>query len=93
MVVDEGAARAVVECGSSLLPVGIRSVQGTFAAGDVLDVRDADGFVIARGRAAAGSDELELACGRRQDDIARNHLLAALAGKPAIHRDELIVFA
>ena len=93
VVVDEGAARAVVECGSSLLPVGIRSVQGTFAAGDVLDVRDADGFVIARGRAAAGSDELELACGRRQDDIARNHLLAALAGKPAIHRDELIVFA
>ena len=93
VVVDEGAARAVVECGSSLLPVGIRSVQGTFAAGDVLDVRDADGFVIARGRAVAGSDELELACGRRQDDIARNHLLAALAGKPAIHRDELIVFA
>lgn len=93
VVVDEGAARAVVECGSSLLPVGIRSVQGKFAAGDVLDVRDADGFVIARGRAAAGSDELELACGRRQDDIARNHLLAALAGKPAIHRDELIVFA
>lgn len=93
VVVDEGAARAVVECGSSLLPVGIRSVRGTFAAGDVLDVRDADGFVIARGRAAAGSDELELACGRRQDDIARNHLLAALAGKPAIHRDELIVFA
>ena len=83
VVVDEGAARAVVECGSSLLPVGIRSVRGTFAAGDVLDVRDADGFVIARGRAAAGSDELELACGRRQDDIARNHLLAALAGKPA----------
>lgn len=91
--VDDGAARALVECGSSLLPVGITAVEGQFEAGDVLDVRDAGGFVLARGIAEAGSDELQLAAGRQQREIAGNHLLQALAGRPAIHRDNLIVFA
>lgn len=93
VTVDDGAAAAVVQRGSSLLPVGITAVEGLFSTGDVLDIRDRDGFVIARGRAEAGSDELELARGRRQDEIAGNHLLAALSGKPAIHRDQMIVFA
>ena len=93
VTVDDGAAAAVVQRGSSLLPVGITAVEGSFSTGDVLDIRDRDGFVIARGRAEAGSDELELARGRRQDEIAGNHLLAALSGKPAIHRDQMIVFA
>lgn len=91
--VDDGAARALVERGSSLLPVGITAVEGQFKAGDVLDVRDAGGFVLARGIAEAGSDELQLAAGRQQREIAGNHLLQALAGRPAIHRDNLIVFA
>ena len=91
--VDDGAARALVERGSSLLPVGITAVEGQFGAGDVLDVRDAGGFVLARGIAEAGSDELQLAAGRQQREIAGNHLLQALAGRPAIHRDNLIVFA
>ena len=93
VTVDDGAARALVERGSSLLPVGITAVEGHFEVGDVLDVRDAGGFVLARGIAEAGSDELQLAAGRQQREIAGNHLLQALAGRPAIHRDNLIVFA
>lgn len=93
ITVDDGAARALVERGSSLLAVGIRQVSGSFEAGDVLDVLDASGFVIARGRAQAGSEVLELAAGRRQEEIAANSLLSALGDRPAIHRDELIVFA
>ena len=93
VTVDAGAARALTERGGSLLPVGITAVDGDFSAGDVLDVRDPDGFVLARGIAEAGGDELELAAGRRQDEIAGNRLLRDLAGRPAIHRDNLIVFA
>ena len=93
VTVDDGAAAAVRERGSSLLPVGITAVEGSFGPGDVLDVRDAGGFVIARGIAEAGSDELELARGRRQEEIAGNRLLSALEGKPAVHRDNLVVFA
>ena len=87
------AARALVDGGGSLLSVGIKAVDGDFSAGDILDVRDADGFVLARGIAEADRDVLELAAGRRQEDIAGNRLLVALADKPAIHRDNLIVFA
>jgi len=93
VTVDAGAARALVDGGGSLLPVGIKAVDGDFSAGDILDVRDADGFVLARGIAEADRDVLELAAGRRQEDIAGNRLLVALADKPAIHRDNLIVFA
>ena len=93
LTVDEGAAHAVVENGSSLLPVGVISVEGDFATGDILDICDRAGFVLARGQAEAPSDELKLAAGRHQDEIAQNRLLAALAGKPAVHRDNMIVFA
>ena len=93
VTVDDGAAKALVSRGSSLLAVGIRQVDGEFAEGDVLDVCDPSGMVVARGIAEADSDVLELAAGRRQDQIASNRLLADLAEKPAIHRDNLIVFA
>ena len=93
VTVDDGAAKALVSRGSSLLAVGIREVDGAFAEGDVLDVCDSSGMVVARGIAEADSDVLELAAGRRQDQIAGNRLLADLAEKPAIHRDNLIVFA
>lgn len=93
VTVDDGAAHALTDNGSSLLAVGIRGVQGPFAAGDILDVKDASGMVVARGIAEADSDTLELAAGRREEDIESNRLLAQLAGKPAIHRDNLIVFA
>ena len=93
VTVDAGAARALVAGGGSLLSVGIKAVDGDFSAGDILDVRDEDGFVLARGIAEADRDVLELAAGRRQEDIAGNRLLAALSDKPAIHRDNLIVFA
>ena len=91
--VDEGAAAAVRDRGSSLLLVGIRHVEGDFKAGDILDVRDPTGLVIARGIAGADAAVLDLAAGRRQETIAANRLLAEVAGKPAIHRDDMIVFA
>ena len=93
LTVDEGAARALAREGSSLLPVGITQVEGSFSAGDVVDVRDASGFTIARGIAGADADAMALAAGRRQSEIAGNRLIAALADRPAIHRDDLIVFA
>ena len=93
VVVDDGAVRALKDHGSSLLAVGIRLVEGSFVAGDILDVKDKGGMVVARGIAEADSDTLELAAGRRQENIESNRLLAQLAGKPAIHRDNLIVFA
>ncbi|MCI9627806.1 MAG: glutamate 5-kinase [Eggerthellaceae bacterium] len=90
--VDEGARRALIERGSSLLCVGITRVDSRFDADDVIDVKDAEGIVIARGRAGASSDEIELACGRSSEELDRNRILSRLAKTPVVHRDELVLF-
>lgn len=92
LVVDAGAKRALVERGSSLLPVGVARVDGRFECGDVVDIKDETGHIVARGKVAFSSDEVELACGRSRDELAGNRLLAPLAERPLVHRDELIVF-
>lgn len=56
--VDEGAAEALTRHGKSLLSVGVRHVEGEFAAGDVVNVLNAEGYVIARGLARRSSAEL-----------------------------------
>ena len=92
LIVDDGAKNALLRRGSSLLSVGISRVEGRFNDDDIVDVKDATGHVIARGRTAFSSDEVELACGRTREELERNRLLAAFADKPVIHRDELIAF-
>lgn len=92
LTVDDGARDALVRHGSSLLAVGLRGVEGAFDYDDIVDVADASGHVFGRGRAAAGSDLLELAVGKDRDQLAANSILALLADKPVIHRDELVLF-
>ena len=90
--VDAGARDALVARGSSLLSVGVAGVLGHFDAGDIVDIVDGAGHLFARGRVAFSSDEVELACGKTHEQIRANRLLAELAEKPIIHRDDLIVF-
>lgn len=92
VIVDAGARDALVLRGSSLLAVGVRGVEGSFARDDIIDIVDERGHVLARGRAGASSSEIALACGRNQQEIKDNGLLKDLAHHPVIHRDELVVF-
>ena len=92
LVVDEGAKAALVGRGSSLLSVGVSAVEGRFEAGDVVDIKDGSGHLFARGKAAFSCDEAALAIGRTRAELQANRLLASLADKPLVHRDELIVF-
>jgi glutamate 5-kinase len=87
VVVDEGARRALVERGTSLLPAGVRAVVGDFAEGDTVDVRVEDGAVFARGLAAADADVLRRVMGRRTGD------LPAGVATEVVHRDDLVVVA
>lgn len=92
ILVDDGAKRALEREGASLLAVGIRAVEGAFDAGDIVDVKDGFGYLFARGRVAASSDEISLALGRTHEQLSHNRLLSSLAANPIIHRDELIIF-
>ena len=92
ITVDDGAKRALEKRGSSLLVVGVAGVEGDFVDGDIVDIKDPSGYLFARGRVSAGRDEVELAMGRTHEELVRNRLLAEMAEKPLVHRDDLIIF-
>ncbi|MGB8861411.1 MAG: glutamate 5-kinase, partial [Ilumatobacteraceae bacterium] len=69
VVVDDGARRALLERGTSLLPAGILEVIGGFVEGDVVDVRDTSGIVVARGIALCDADVLRSVRGKRTGDL------------------------
>lgn len=90
LTIDNGARRAIVERGASLLPVGITKTQGTYAEGDVVDVVDLEGVLIGRGVVRYSSDDMVRVRGLSLDVIAR--FMPSKASQPAIHRDDFLVF-
>ena len=92
LVIDDGAKKALQSRGGSLLVVGVAAVEGDFSDGDIVDIKDARGYLFARGRVSASRDEAELALGRTREELSRNRLLAEMAEKPLVHRDDLVIF-
>jgi glutamate 5-kinase len=92
LVVDDGAKAALEQRGKSLLCVGVAHVGGTFESGDIVDIRDTSGHLFARGKVSASSDEIDLARGYSTDQMRHNKLLASMAERPIVHRDELVIF-
>ncbi len=90
ITVDAGAARALAG-GKSLLPAGVKQVEGNFARGDSVLVRDADGAEIARGLVAYDAAAAVKIIGRNSRDIVD---ILGYAGRSAmIHRDDLVLTA
>ena len=89
ITVDEGAVAKVRDDGKSLLPIGMTGVEGDFARGDVIAIRDAGGVEIARGLANYAAGEARLLCRRASGDIER--LLGYVAEPEMVHRTNLVV--
>ncbi|HEV8676448.1 MAG TPA: glutamate 5-kinase [Methylomirabilota bacterium] len=87
--VDAGARRALVEGGKSLLPSGVVKVDGEFAAGDAVGLRDPAGHEFARGIVNYDAREVALLRGVKTGDIER--LLGYHVGDEVIHRDNLVL--
>jgi glutamate 5-kinase len=90
LTVDAGAARAL-EQGRSLLPAGVRSVDGTFDRGDPVVVVGLDGAALARGLSAYASSDAERIAGHRSDEIEA--ILGWRGRDEIIHRDDLVLLA
>lgn len=88
LVVDDGARRALVEQGRSLLPSGLREVRGAFGVGACVQCFDLGGREIARGLTSYGAAELEKIAGRHSRDI--ESLLGYSRGDEVIHRNDLV---
>ena len=86
--VDAGAARALRR-GSSLLPAGVRAVEGDFRRGDPISVRDEAGHEVARGLSAYDADAARLIAGHRSEEL--ESLLGWRGRDEIIHRDDLVL--
>ena len=86
LIIDAGAVKAL-GAGKSLLPAGIRQVDGRFERGDVVMVRDGEGHEVARGLAAYGASDAERIAGKRSLEIEA--ILGYRGRDEMIHRDDL----
>lgn len=86
---DSGAARAVSEGKRSLLPSGVRSVEGRFLRGACVRLCNEAGEELARGLIAYGADEVRRLCGKRSAAIEAT--LGYTHGDEIVHRDDLVV--
>jgi glutamate 5-kinase len=87
--VDQGACRALIEKGRSLLSVGVVKTTGEFRKGDVVSIISPDGSEVARGLTNYHSEEVRQIRGMKSEQIAR-----VLKHRPyleVLHRDNLIV--
>jgi glutamate 5-kinase len=89
LVLDEGAVKALVKGGKSLLPSGILSVDGDFETGDAVYCLDAKKNRIAKGLTNYASSEIEKIKGRKTSDIEK--VLGYKYSDEAIHRDNLVL--
>jgi len=88
LFVDKGAADALRD-GASLLPAGVKRVDGSFARGDLVVVRGPDGGEIARGLVAYDAIDAVKIMGRASRDIEK--ILGYSGRKEIIHRDALVL--
>jgi glutamate 5-kinase len=84
--VDSGAAAALAH-GKSLLPAGVTRIEGVFARGDCVAIRDERGAEIGRGLIAYDAAHAERIRGRNSRDIA--HILGTAGRAEMIHRDDM----
>ena len=83
-----GAARAITG-GASLLPAGVKRIEGNFARGDCVIIRDEHGAEIGRGLVAYDAGDAMRIAGRNSRDI---ETLLGLPGRAEIiHRDDMVL--
>lgn len=88
LTIDDGAVRALKQ-GKSLLAAGLRAVSGNFARGDVVNVMQMDGQLVARGLVGYDTVDAARICGAKSTDIA--DILGYAPRSCVIHTDDLVL--
>jgi len=88
LTVDDGAARALREGGTSLLPVGIVDVRGGFEAGEAVEVRSGGDGPIGKGICNYSAGELRQVMGRKSAEVRE---VLPRAVEEAVHRDYFVL--
>ena len=86
VTIDAGAEKALLS-GKSLLPAGVRRLEGTFDRGDAVIIRSADGRELGRGLIAYARADAELIIGKKSSEIEK--ILGHAGRAELIHRDDM----
>jgi glutamate 5-kinase len=89
LVLDDGAVRAVTQRQASLLPAGIVRTSGKFHAGDPVELRAADGAVVARGIVGFDAEDMPRLIGRQTAWL--REVFGERYAHPVVHRDDMVV--
>ena len=89
LIIDDGAKKAILDKGKSLLPSGITAVEGEFTTGDPVNCVDREGNLLGKGLVNYSSDDIHRIIGLKTSQI-----YSALGHKDydeVIHRDNLVI--
>ena len=89
LIIDLGAKKVIKKSGKSLLPVGIKSIEGNFQKGDMLIICGANKVEIARGLTNYDSKLLKKIIGKSTIEIKKE--CGVFDSEVVIHRDNMIV--
>lgn len=87
LTIDQGAENAITNEGGSLLAIGISDVSGQFEKSDVVEIKNRNGQIIARGITRFSRDELQNVRGMQNKEILK--LFPGKNRPEVIHRDHL----
>ncbi len=87
IIIDQGAATALIERGTSLLPAGVTGAVGDFENQDAVEIESTQGHLVGRGIVNCSAKQLESILGKKTSDIQGDF------PEEVVHRDNMVVFS
>lgn len=89
ILLDAGAVKALTQSNKSLLPIGIKGVEGEFEMGDLVSLMSPEAREIGRGLVSFSADEVRRIQGQQTSEIEK--LLGRKDFDEVVHRDNLVL--
>ncbi len=89
LFLDKGASQSITKKGTSLLPIGVEKSEGEFVRGDIVDCKNEEGKIVARGLINYSSDEVNQLHKAPSNKIS--DILGYTGDTELIHRDNLVL--
>lgn len=89
LVLDAGAAKAIISGGKSLLPIGVTGIEGVFERGEIVACVDGAGREVARGLVNYSAEEARRIIGQPSERI--ESILGYVDEPELVNRDNLVL--
>ncbi|NIP29020.1 MAG: glutamate 5-kinase [Candidatus Dadabacteria bacterium] len=91
LILDDGAIKAITQMGKSLLPSGVKKIEGSFGIGEAVSIYNEQMVEVCRGLSSYSSDEINRIKGKNSSEI--EDILGYKYSDEIIHRDEMAIIS